>query len=271
MPMTRPVKISSLARETPTSGASRAGPTGTPRREPAQASFRLSPPTRRSLPATSSAPAPTQFPTQTRHDRRRERVERGVEPRERLHPRDAAGCVEPLADVGAGAERTGARRGEHEHAQCRIGPELVERGVQVGDRGGVERVADVRAVETHDLDPVAVPHALEGWHAARFYTIVRVMTRLFAVLPVTLVFLLLLAPAALADNGTQEPLSGEGLYGKADDKVVTNFFFAVIAFFPLFILAMSLLQWRLDKRKERRKAAAKSLHQKAGGRWQTGW
>ena len=33
--------------------------------------------------------------------------------------------------------------------------------------------------------------------------------------------------------------------------------FILIAFFPLFILAMSLIQWRLDKRKEARKAAAK--------------
>ena len=65
MPTTRPVNTSSLARATPISGASRAGPTGTPSREPAQASLRLSPPTRRSLPATSSAPAPTQLPTQT--------------------------------------------------------------------------------------------------------------------------------------------------------------------------------------------------------------
>ena len=54
-----------MARATPTSCESRAGPTGTPSRAPAHASLRLSPPTRRSAPATSSAPAPTQLPTAT--------------------------------------------------------------------------------------------------------------------------------------------------------------------------------------------------------------
>ena len=94
------------------------------------------------------------------------------------------------------------------------------------------------------------------------------MKRAFAVLPVTVVTLLLLAPAVLA-NDPQEPLSGEGAYGVADDKVVTNAGFIVIAFFPLTILLLSLLQWRLDKRKERRKAAAKSLG--GASRWQSGW
>ena len=46
-----------------------------------------------------------------------------------------------------------------------------------------------------------------------------VMTRALALLPTSLVLFLLLAPAALA---TQEPISGEGTYGPADDKVVTN-------------------------------------------------
>ena len=73
------------------------------------------------------------------------------------------------------------------------------------------------------------------------------MMRALALLPTGLVLFLLLAPAALA---TQEPISGEGTYGPADDKVVTNTGFIVILLFPLFILCMSLLQWRLDKRKE---------------------
>jgi fumarate reductase subunit D len=94
------------------------------------------------------------------------------------------------------------------------------------------------------------------------------MTRALAVLPVTIALLLVLAPAALAE---QEALSGEGLYGLADDKVVTNTGFIVIAFFPLFILAMSLLQWRLDKRKERRKEAAARLASQTQGSWQSGW
>ena len=93
------------------------------------------------------------------------------------------------------------------------------------------------------------------------------MFRVLALLPTGLLLFLLLAPAALAD--TQEPVSGEGAYGIADDKVVTNHFFAVILFFPLFVLVMSLIQWRLEKRKEQRKAISKRLT--ADRRWQSGW
>ena len=52
------------------------------------------------------------------------------------------------------------------------------------------------------------------------------------------------APAALAHDG------GEGLWGETNDKVITNAGFILIAFFPLFVLFASLLQWRLDKRKD---------------------
>ncbi|MGB2711224.1 MAG: hypothetical protein WBC33_06870 [Conexibacter sp.] len=87
---------------------------------------------------------------------------------------------------------------------------------------------------------------------------------LIATLVTTCLALLVLVPAALA-----APDGGQGTYGEADDKVVTNAGFIVIAFFPLFILAMSLLQWRLDKRKDARKAAAK---RRAGSaHWSGGW
>jgi hypothetical protein len=73
----------------------------------------------------------------------------------------------------------------------------------------------------------------------------------------------LIAPAALAHDG------GQGTYGETNDKVVTNAGFIVIGFFPLFILVMSLLQWRLEKRKESRKLAAK---RRAGAaEWRGGW
>ena len=73
----------------------------------------------------------------------------------------------------------------------------------------------------------------------------------------TLVFLALMAPVAYAQapNGND---GGEGWWGETNDKVVTNFGFLLIAFFPLFIFVMSMIQWRLDKRKDRRKAAAKA-------------
>jgi hypothetical protein len=68
----------------------------------------------------------------------------------------------------------------------------------------------------------------------------------------TLAMLLIAAPAALAHDG------GEGWWGETNDKVITNAGFILIAFFPLFILVMSLLQWKLEKRKDARKKAAKA-------------
>ena len=71
-----------------------------------------------------------------------------------------------------------------------------------------------------------------------------------AVLTVSL--LAITAPAALAHDG------GEGWWGETNDKVITNAGFILIAFFPLFVLFMSLLQWTLEKRKDARKKAAKA-------------
>jgi len=82
-------------------------------------------------------------------------------------------------------------------------------------------------------------------------------------LHVTLLSLALLAataPVALASEGHD---GGEGLWGETNDKVITNAGFFLIAFFPLFIFAMSMLQWRLEKRKDRRKAADKARRARA--------
>ena len=79
----------------------------------------------------------------------------------------------------------------------------------------------------------------------------------------TIALLAVSAPAALAHDG------GEGLWGETNDKVITNAGFILIAFFPLFILFASLLQWRLDKRKEARKRAAKARVARADARG--GW
>jgi hypothetical protein len=89
------------------------------------------------------------------------------------------------------------------------------------------------------------------------------MRRLITSLLLTLSLLALSAPMAFAQA------SGEGTYGETDDKVVTNSAFIVLAFFPLVVLIVSLLQWRLEKRKDEKKAAIKS----AGGesRWRGGW
>lgn len=82
-------------------------------------------------------------------------------------------------------------------------------------------------------------------------------------LPTTIALFLLTAPVALAHD------QGQGWYGETNDKVVTNFGFALIIFFPLFILLASILQWKLDKRKDQRKKAAKA--RAASRRWQGGW
>jgi peptidoglycan biosynthesis protein MviN/MurJ (putative lipid II flippase) len=58
---------------------------------------------------------------------------------------------------------------------------------------------------------------------------------------------------------------GEGWWGETNDRVVTNAGFVLIIFFPLFVFFASLLQWRLEKRKDRRKAEAKRRAQTAGG------
>ena len=73
-------------------------------------------------------------------------------------------------------------------------------------------------------------------------------------------FALVLAPAAFAEN------DGRGFYGATDDKVVTDAGFILIIFFPTFVFAMSMIQRRLEKRKEARKAASLP-----DATWRGGW
>jgi hypothetical protein len=89
------------------------------------------------------------------------------------------------------------------------------------------------------------------------------MRRLTKTLLLSIALLALTTPMAFAQA------SGEGAYGETDDKIVTNTAFMVIAFFPLFVLVVSLVQWRLEKRKDAKKDAVKL----AGGdkRWSGGW
>jgi hypothetical protein len=56
--------------------------------------------------------------------------------------------------------------------------------------------------------------------------------------------LLVLAPAAMAADGV-------GLWGRTDDRVITFFAFAVIAFFAILVTVLSLFQIRLENRKQR--------------------
>ena len=70
--------------------------------------------------------------------------------------------------------------------------------------------------------------------------------RTAAILVSILATMALVAPAAMADNGV-------GLAGPTTDKTVTFFCFGVIAFFAILVIGMSLLQGKLEKRKERRR------------------
>jgi hypothetical protein len=61
-----------------------------------------------------------------------------------------------------------------------------------------------------------------------------------------LTMLLFAAPAAFAENGV-------GLAGPTTDKTVTFFCFGVIGFFAVLVIALSLIQGKLEKRKEQRR------------------
>ena len=75
---------------------------------------------------------------------------------------------------------------------------------------------------------------------------------------------LTVAPAAFArDDG------GQGWWGETNDKDITKVMFITIAFFPVLILVLSLIQWRLDKRKHAREDAAKA--RAANADWRGGW
>jgi hypothetical protein len=72
------------------------------------------------------------------------------------------------------------------------------------------------------------------------------LSRFAAAVFAALTMLAVAAPAALAENG-------EGLAGRVTDKTVTFFCFGVIAFFALLVIVLSLVQERLEKRKEQRR------------------
>lgn len=70
------------------------------------------------------------------------------------------------------------------------------------------------------------------------------MRRLYVLLGLSLIGLLAMAPTAMAADGV-------GLLGRTDDKLVTYFCFGVMIFFTALVIALSLIQIRLDGRKER--------------------
>lgn len=68
--------------------------------------------------------------------------------------------------------------------------------------------------------------------------------RIVALATIALTALLVGAPGALAADGV-------GLWGRTDDKVVTFFAFGVMIFFTVLVIVLSLIQGRLEGRKER--------------------
>ncbi len=70
--------------------------------------------------------------------------------------------------------------------------------------------------------------------------------RLTAAICAALTMMLVAAPLALAEDGV-------GLAGPTTDQTVTFFCFGVIAFFAILVIVMSLIQGKLEKRKEQRR------------------
>jgi hypothetical protein len=68
--------------------------------------------------------------------------------------------------------------------------------------------------------------------------------RLALAIATSIVAMLALAPGAMAADGV-------GLWGRTDDKVITYFSFAVMAMFAILVIVLSIVQSRLESRKER--------------------
>jgi len=71
-------------------------------------------------------------------------------------------------------------------------------------------------------------------------------TQVVAALLAAMTSLLLAVPMALAENGV-------GLAGPTTDKTITFFCFGVIAFFAILVTVLTIVQERLERRKEARK------------------
>lgn len=83
-----------------------------------------------------------------------------------------------------------------------------------------------------------------GWD--RFLSVKSRSIRIAAACWAVLLMALFAAPMAFADNGV-------GLAGPVTDKTVTFFCFGVIGFFVVLVIVLSLIQGRLEKRKEQRR------------------
>jgi hypothetical protein len=75
--------------------------------------------------------------------------------------------------------------------------------------------------------------------------------------------LVVFAVTAIAASGALAPSAfaadGVGLWGPTDDKVVTYFGFGFIIFFAVLVTVLSLIQNRLESRKERLRSEIERL------------
>ncbi len=81
-----------------------------------------------------------------------------------------------------------------------------------------------------------------------------ILRRSLSALCLAVAALLAVAPLASAADGV-------GIYGRTDDKVVTFFAFGLMAFFTILVIGLSLIQIRLENRKQRRKEDLERLGQ----------
>ena len=80
----------------------------------------------------------------------------------------------------------------------------------------------------------------------------RIHTRIAGLTVLALLMLMAVAAPALAADGV-------GLAGRTNDKLITFFCFGVIAFFPLLIITLTIIQTRLENRKEQRRSDLERL------------
>ena len=86
----------------------------------------------------------------------------------------------------------------------------------------------------------------------RFARVSRIHTRVAGLTVLALLLLMAVASPAMAGDGV-------GLAGRTNDKMITFFCFGVIAFFPLLIITLTIIQTRLENRKEQRRSDLERL------------
>ena len=88
--------------------------------------------------------------------------------------------------------------------------------------------------------------------SGRFSRVSRIHTRIAGLTVLALLLLMAVAAPAMAADGV-------GIAGRTNDKMITFFCFGVIAFFPLLIITLTIIQTKLENRKEQRRSDLERL------------